>query len=147
MANPPMQQRKKDKRLDAASVGNYFGLVKEYLKGRFPDHTDFEDEWWFTNSKSQLVRHLAQNKIRTGDEEASKVSVVRERSIYKRDEDMPDFLSIQRDLLRSDISDKYERRALLNTTFTSDGRSGEGKYLSYRSFAYEPVANCVLADW
>lgn len=149
IAHPPTHQNNNGKYLDRTTVGNYFGLVKERLQLLFPDHDDFNTaDFWFTKTKAEILKELGQSRVRGGgnEEEPGKVAIVRVRD-KQGDEDIPDLLTIQQDLLLSDQSDTRERRLALNLTFGADGRSGEVKYLSYKSFACNPAGDCVDADW
>ena len=160
--NPPTHMNNSNKLLDADSVGNAFGLIKEYLKDRFPSHPDFTDEYWFTLAKGQIVSRLSSANIRGTSgtsEEPGKVGIVRlnpDINLGQHEEgvgttpyldEAPDLVSIVRDVLISDLSDIHQRRLALNTTYSADGRGGEVKYLNYQSFVYDPVGRCIAADW
>ena len=164
MRNPPRYLNNSSKILEPTGVGNAFGLIKENLKSKFPNHDDFGDESWFTMQKANIVSSLGKNKIRGldgTDEGPGKVGIVRcnpdiarlgdaaggDSGIY---EDEPsDLVTINRDLLSSNprLSNIYERRLAINATYGADGRSGEPKYLNYQSFVYDPVGRCIAAEW
>ena len=115
----------------------------------FPGHEDWkEDDYWFTKTKKDIVSSIGKSRVRGGDEEEepSKVAVVRDRDVYNR-EYMPDLVHINRDLLKSNLSDVYQRRVAINMTFAADGRPGEIKYLNMKSMAYNPAGNSIDGDW
>ena len=80
MRNPPRYLNNSSKILEPTGVGNAFGLIKENLKSKFPNHDDFGDESWFTMQKANIVSSLGKNKIRGldgTDEGPGKVGIVR----------------------------------------------------------------------
>lgn len=156
MRNPPRYLNNSSKILEPTGVGNAFGLIKENLKSKFPNHDDFGDESWFTMQKANIVSSLGKNKIRGldgTDEGPGKVGIVRcnpdielldaDRTTSGYYDDEPnDLVKINQELLSTDsprMSNVYERRLAINATYNADGRSGEVKYLNYQSFQYDPV--------
>ena len=65
--NPPRYLTNANKVLDSSSVGNAFGLIKEHLKSKFPNHVDWNDDSWFTMQKADVLSSLSKTQIRGAD--------------------------------------------------------------------------------
>jgi len=147
-SNPPRWRNNPDKFLKTSVVGNYYGLVKEYLKAKFPDNVDFEDEYWFTMSKSNIVGKLDKIFLRgaRGVGDGGKVSIVREHhDEYIADNSVPDLVAIQQHLLKDSVlPDIYEHRLAVNMLYSADGRAGEPNYINLKSFVYDVGENVFL---
>jgi len=129
IANPPMYQGKPVN--PDGAIANYFGLVKTRFMedDRFKHHQDLQGEVsWFTAYKMELVK-ATRDKINKcvidvdiDNSENNQVAIIRKKpsTVDINDEDIPDLVTLMGELAASSITNNYELRALINTTFQAD---------------------------
>lgn len=146
---------------------NYFGKVKEIFYAKFhsldiwTNHDAGQDSGWYSSLRAKLEKKGTRTLFENDDEDADPSPRCRALVIRSSEEklcqgqriwlqkDGVDLESIVMKMLRSNETDKnkYERRAMLVTTYNAAARGGEIKFSTWRDVEWDYHFNCPQAWW
>jgi hypothetical protein len=143
---------------EPVTLSSYLEKARVLVEQRFPNNATVKDSDFFDNLRENIPK-IAGRRLQRGmnddDIAVKSVPVFRKSSMKnrillnpdKRVENATDLFTIQENLWKSNDKGIHETRAQLNIIFSSDGRGGEVKFLSYKKMYWETEYGVPVAKW
>lgn len=143
---------------DSDTLCAYLKKAREVVRRRFPENATVSDDDFFKTLLKNLPK-VAGRRTEKGmsddDVAVNTMPVYRKSDLQnaicldseKPNQITPDLVSMNEKLWRTNKKGIHELRAQLNVTYSSDGRGGEIKFVTYKKMYWESQYQSPVAKW